>query len=248
MSKKTETKQRNVYNQGSMNVFDQLQPGIQASLLQDMALDPRQNKTFNMKLAEMMRQNNLLLQNNIEQSMLNNQVRGIPMSSGISGMQLGKFMRQASGANSNAIVQNWLAHEEARRRATGMAMGYQPLQIGQDTTQKTSGLGTWLPQVLGAGIMGGAALLTGGANLAGAGAKGGGIMAAGRALGSGANYFMNPSAANGFAFNQLRPEYSFGGVNTGSFSRMPTFNTNNPFVKNFQPAQALAYSFPLWAK
>jgi len=36
--------------------------------------------------------------------------------------------------------------------AGGLANQYRPLQTGQQTTQSTGGLGTWLPQVIGAGL------------------------------------------------------------------------------------------------
>lgn len=46
-------------------------------------------------------------------------------------------------------VQNALGMQQF---AGGLANSYRPLQTGQNTTQSTGGLGTWLPQVAGMGL------------------------------------------------------------------------------------------------
>lgn len=72
-------------------------------------------------------------------------------------------VRQA-GYNTSGLRQNayWNALNStvgSQLNATGMAANYRPLQTGQ--TQTTSGLGSWLPQVLGAGLSMGAAAING---------------------------------------------------------------------------------------
>lgn len=62
-------------------------------------------------------------------------------------------------------VQNALGMQQF---AGGLANSYRPLQTGQQTTQSTSGLGTWLPQVAGMGLsalMGMPGLGGGGSNI-----------------------------------------------------------------------------------
>ena len=69
-------------------------------------------------------------------------------------------------------VQNALGMQQF---AGGVASQYRPLQTGSNQTQSTSGLGTWLPQVLGAG-MGIAGMAMGMPGLGGSKGGGGGSM------------------------------------------------------------------------
>lgn len=78
-----------------------------------------------------------------------------------------KAARATTNLKSNAFMQNLLASEEIRRWATSGALNYQPLETGQTTTEKKSGLGTWLPQALAIGTSVALAPFTGGASLAG---------------------------------------------------------------------------------
>jgi hypothetical protein len=74
---------------------------------------------------------------------------------------------QTSGLKQNAY---WSALQNAvgtQLSATGQAAGYQPLKTGQ--TQTTSGLGTWLPQLLGAGLGAVSGGLLGGGGMTGLG-------------------------------------------------------------------------------
>lgn len=76
--------------------------------------------------------------------------------------QIAKQGRATSGQQSDAFTQLLLGAEGNRRWAGGAAAGYSPLATGQTghSTEKTSGLGTWLPQLAGAGL----GFLTGGAS------------------------------------------------------------------------------------
>lgn len=71
---------------------------------------------------------------------------------------------QTSGAQQGAYWNALNSTVNSQLGAASTAAGYRPLQTGQ--TQKTSGLGSWLPQVVGAGLNLGLAGLTGGASAA----------------------------------------------------------------------------------
>lgn len=75
---------------------------------------------------------------------------------------------QAMAAGGN--VQNVLAALQRQMAATGMGMSYSPQLTGQSgnfsQSSTQSGLGTWLPQLLGAGLSAGMGAMTGGASTA----------------------------------------------------------------------------------
>jgi len=99
-------------------------------------------------------------------------------ASGLSG-QAGAGWLQAQGAQtgranqsmlSQANIANVMNAMNRQMGATGMGMSYSPLMTGENSTGSSSttksGLGTWLPQLLGAGVSGLMAMGTGGASLA----------------------------------------------------------------------------------
>jgi hypothetical protein len=87
-----------------------------------------------------------------------------------------------------APMQNALGMQQ---NAMGLAENYRPLQTGQNQTQSTGGLGTWLPQLMGAAV-GGLTGMGGLGSLFGGGGGGGGQYA-----GAG----MMPSAPQAQMFN-----------------------------------------------
>jgi len=112
---------------------------------------------------------------------------------------------QTSGLKQNAY---WSALQSAvgtQLGATGQAAGYQPLKTGQ--TQTTSGLGTWLPQLLGAGL--GAAS---GGLLGGGGGGGGGL---GNPFFGSSATFPGMSGMAGVTPGQLSG-YGMGGMNAAA--------------------------------
>jgi len=60
---------------------------------------------------------------------------------------------------------------QMRQSAIGMAGQYRPLQTGQTQTQQVSGLGSWLPQVVGAGLGAAGAFFGGGMGGSGGGSS-----------------------------------------------------------------------------
>ena len=71
-----------------------------------------------------------------------------------------RMERQISGESSRNYTDLLLGFEDKRLQASSQAAGFQPLRTGEtatgssnsNTIEQTSGLGTWLPQLLAAGI------------------------------------------------------------------------------------------------
>lgn len=82
--------------------------------------------------------------------------------------QLARNSRAVGAMQGNAFL-NTLFQSDARRLGAAQSlMAYQPLQTGShsNAVEQTSGLGTWLPQLAGAGLSAAMAFGTGGASLA----------------------------------------------------------------------------------
>lgn len=79
---------------------------------------------------------------------------------------LARNSRSVGSMQSNSFLQSQMAASQMQMQGIQMAEGYKPLQTGGTQTQQTSGLGTWLPQAVGAGLSIAAAIPTGGASLA----------------------------------------------------------------------------------
>jgi len=135
-----------------------------------------------------------------------------------SGMQYGGFMNAVNQAQSD----RWNA------ASLGSSLFSNPLQTGQQNVQKTSGLGTWLPQVVGGALAIGAAPFTGGASLAGLGS----LMGKGAGMDSG-----------------YTPSGAFGGGSPTGYGGFNNYLSNNPGFGVWQPNLGTmpqgASSFPM---
>jgi spore coat protein U-like protein len=172
MSTKKETKTVNQYNSGSMNAFNALTPAVQQNWLNDMQLDFTKSKTFNLALQQGVgaaAAGGQRMVQNLGQNLLAGGFAGANLG-GVQLAQLAKIGRATSANQSNVFLQNALHYDQMRRQTAAIAGNYKPLQTGQTTTEKTSGLGTWLPQVIGGGLQAAMAFGTGGASLAASGA------------------------------------------------------------------------------
>lgn len=190
MSTKKTSETKNTYNPAAMGTFNALQPGIQSNLQDDMQLDPTKSNVFNLMLGQSMGAANQLGLKNIQNTIGRVNASGFGEGSPFAQSQTDKAMRMNSGLQAQAFIQNLFAADQRRQNATTRAMGYQPLQTGQNNVTTTSGLGTWLPQVAGMGLSAAMGGLGGG--LFGA-MKGGG---AGGASGGGG--FSMPSSLGGW--------------------------------------------------
>lgn len=157
MSTKKQTTQTNTnsYNQQSMNAFNTLQSPLQQNLLQYMK-NPLQSGFFNLRLQQSTNAANQLGQQGAAQ-IANNAI-----AAGFGGGNLNAFSQAMLAQNARAtsankaqgFIQNLLGQEQLRQNAMSMAGGYKPLQTGStmNQTETTGGLGTWLPQLVGAGL------------------------------------------------------------------------------------------------
>lgn len=127
-----------------------------------------------------------------------------------------QIMRANSGNQATMLNSLLSQYGTQRLQAAGMANALQPLNTGQTgnssgtSTSQTSGLGTWLPQVLGAAVGGVASAATGGL-------MGGGGTSSGAGYGSGNNNI-----------------YPTGGVGGGTFQMGVPYNPTNSYLSGYQ--------------
>lgn len=159
----------NAYNPAAMSQFNLLQPAIGANLLRGMNSDALRNmfmQQANIGIGQIGNRMNSNLFANARTS-------GFQLNNPFMQAALARNNRAIGGMQGNAFLNSLFQSEDLKRAYTGMAMGYQPLQTGGTTNAKshsieqTSGLGTWLPQVIGAGVSGAMGLATGGASFLG---------------------------------------------------------------------------------
>lgn len=170
------TDQSAKFDPSSMQQFQGMQPGI-ADTLKGYMQNPFGNPFFQTQQQMGTRQAQNLGQTSMSNILRNLQASGF--GGGASSPFAMEMMQNQGRANSGLQaqlgflnpVQNALGMQQW---ATGAAENYRPLQTGQNTTEKTGGLGTWLPQVLGGAAAIGLAPFTGGASLAGLGGAMGG--------------------------------------------------------------------------
>jgi hypothetical protein len=198
MSKKTERTSTIQYDPTSMNTFTQLQSPF-AGYVTDALKNPFMSEAFKARV-EMGNKQALSLGDRYKNNLLQNPFLLTSNPSAFTASQLAKAGRATGTLQANSFLQNLVAQEGIRQNAAQMAYGYKPLQTGEKMTEKVSGTGTWLPQLLGAGLQAGLAFATGGASLAplasaSAAANGASHIASG--MGSAfSNAFMQPAYEN----------------------------------------------------
>ena len=171
--KETTSKQETQFDPGSRGVFNALQPGIQGVLQQFMS-DPLTASYFLKQLGMANQQISQLGQRNVGNLLANMRTGGFGGGNMNAFQQsaLARTGRATSGMQSNAFNNLLMNANQMRLGATQQAQGYNPLVTGgtSQSTERTSGLGTWLPQVIGAGLGMASGAMGGGAG----GAFGGG--------------------------------------------------------------------------
>lgn len=148
------TNSSGVFNQQSMGQYNQLQSGI-GSNLQDFMSNPLQSSFFNTQL-QMAQRGNMNRQSAQNQMVNQNATVG-----GFTGntpaflqSQMANNARTASANNSSSFNNLLLGANQLRFGATQSAMGYRPMQTGNNTTQSQGGVGSWLAPIAAAGIGG----------------------------------------------------------------------------------------------
>jgi hypothetical protein len=152
------------------------------------------------------------------QSIMKTSGMGGTAGQGFLGAQQAQMGRANASMMSQANLSNVMNAFQRQMQATGMGMSFSPQLTGSTGTSSTGGLGTWLPQLLGAGL-----------GMAGGAMTGGASTAAGAAAGSA------PSLTGGMNINQLMQ----GGTSpfSGGWNN-PMGMTGSPNILSFmQPGQ-----------
>lgn len=171
MSTKQETQSQNTlnYDKGSKSNYDSL-TGAGTNVLSSYMNNPFGNAFYRMGLGQSQAGATAQGSNNMSALMSQMKTSGFAGNGGNAFQmgQMGKIGRSNSSMMANANTSNVMSALQRQMTATGMGMSFNPLLSGTSgtQTQTTSGLGTWLPQLLGAA--GGAAMgmATGGASTA----------------------------------------------------------------------------------
>lgn len=214
MSTKQQTTTTNAYNNAAMGTYNMFQGAIGNNLMQ-MVNNPLGNSFFKNQLAQQMGVSNQIGQRNNSNALRNMRTGGGVLSNagGFAAGMLNRNNLTNSMMQGNAF--NTALNSALQSRNTGLMsmQAYQPLQTGQNSTQTTSGLGTWLPQLAGAALS---------AAMPGIGSMmGGGSFASGYKSGGGGGY----SPASG------------GGGSMASYAG--SISTPNMFMQNNYPGAGL---------
>ncbi len=193
--------QKVAFDPASMKAFQGLQPAF-ANLLLQYLNEPARKTQEQLRIGQgeyaigqaFGRQQENLVQNALALGMPSAVAPGYFQS------QLARSGRARAGASAQNVIQNKFFTDRSAQALLPLAAAYRPLQTGGSfqsqgtTTAKTSGLGTWLPQVASAAIGAAAGAATGGA------AGGGGFTGTGQMT-------ANPASWPGGLFGQPAPPY-----------------------------------------
>lgn len=219
---KTETKksgeQKTTFDPAGLKGYQQLQNPLVQGILQYLDDTARQTQE-QLRIGQGERAIGTAFGSQFQNLTQNALALGMPSASapGYFQSQIARLGRARAGASAQNVIQNKFFTDRSRQEMIRTGMQFRPLQTGgtfqtQGTsTQRTSGLGTWLPQLAGAAIGAAGAFATGGASLA-AGAGGGGGFSGSQALGA-IPFQQNiwQPAANNPLFGQPYQGFNFGG-------------------------------------
>jgi len=222
VSTKTTTKtkqsgsQKTTFDPASMKAFQGLQPTFANALMQ--YLDDSARMTHEqLRIGQGERAIGQAFGRQRENLAQNALALGMPSSvaPGYFQSQLARSGRAQAGASAQNVIQNKFFTDQSVQNLLPLAAAYRPLQTGGSfqsqgtSTQRTSGLGTWLPQLAGAAIGAAAGAAGGGGGGAAIGAGGG--FSQSQALGSlpSQQNIWQPQANNPL-FGNPYPAYNFG--------------------------------------
>ena len=153
MGTKNVTQSTNAYNGSAMNNYNMFQGSIGNNLMQ-MVNNPLGNSFFKNQLAQQQGVNNQIGQRSNANLFQNLRAGGgiLSNSGGFAAGALGRNQQTNNMMQGNAF--NTALNNALQTRNTGLMsmQAYQPLQTGSTSTNTTSGLGTWLPQLAGAAL------------------------------------------------------------------------------------------------
>lgn len=197
MSKKTTSS-----TQGTQSTAFQFDPGSMAQYQQNLAAwgpqarafatNPYGNQQFQEESA--MGQDNAARMGSRNMANLrgNAAAMGYSTNGGMFNSLLAQSGRATSGMQANAFRGAVGSANQRQMQSMGMLASFQPLMTGsnsnfsQNSQQQQSGLGTWLPQLIGAGVGAGVSAFTGGGGMtpsSGASSSGSGVGATGSGMG-----------------------------------------------------------------
>lgn len=216
MSTKTTDTNNINYDPGAMGVYSGLQPSIGGTLNQFMQ-NPLTSTFFNQRVGMGANQINAMGATQMQNLLSNFRTSGMGGNTTNPFLQsmIARQGRATSGLLSNNFMNQLFNANQMQLGATGMAQAYNPLMTGSKSTQQQSGLGTWLPQLL--GTLGGAAMggLTGGMG----GSVMGSLMSPGGSFGSATP----PSLSSVGAFPAGAGPFGVSTFPPGIFAGMPGF-------------------------
>jgi hypothetical protein len=171
MSTKKTSTTTNQYDAGSKSRYDQWQTQMMP-ILSQLFQNPTGSPFFNFNLGQQTRAATQVGGRNTSNALLNFDRSGIGGGTGGGGAKqsllagLGRYgsslqFQGFSNAMNQAQSDRWNA------ASLGQAMNASPLQTGQTNVSKTGGLGTWLPQTIGAVLTGGLSFLSNGGGFGG---------------------------------------------------------------------------------
>lgn len=142
------------YDPASKNIYGSL-TGAGGGVLNQYMVNPFNNPFFNIGTGQAQRGAQQMGANAIQALMQNQKVSGLSgqAGQGFQQAQLGRIGRSTLSMGAQGNMANVMAALNRQMQATGMGMSFQPLLTGEkgqsQSVQQTSGLGTWLPQLLG---------------------------------------------------------------------------------------------------
>lgn len=208
MSQKQQTTDQ--FDPASMDAYHQLL-GKSSGVLQDYMSDPFKSTFFNQMLG--MGQANIGQQNQTSLNQLTRNAQAMG-GGGNSNPYLQSLMAQqgrGASAQQSGLFGNLLNNaNQSRMWATQQAAGFKPLQTG--STQQTSGLGSWLPQLIGAGLGVAGGIASGGISGLGKGIMSGTMGAMNAAM----SPMKSPFLQGGFNMPSNMPPPNVGGGMPGS--------------------------------
>jgi hypothetical protein len=155
MSQKRQSTYQNNYSQPAMQTYQGLQPQATQSMQDDMG-DPSQNPFLQQQQSMVGQSINQLGQSSNQQIQQSLASTGQGNNGALSLYLQRKSQMNTQGQQSDASNNLLLEASNLRNNAISGSMSYNPLQTGGQQAQTTSGLGTWLPQLVGAGLQAGA--------------------------------------------------------------------------------------------
>lgn len=207
---------------GNQTTAFQFDPGSMAQYQQNLATwgpkardfvnNPYQNASFQMESA--IGQNNAakLGARNMANLRGNAAAMGYNTSGGMFNSLLASSTRATSGMQSDAFRQSVMNANQRQMQSMGMLASFQPLMTGsssnfnQTSQQQQSGLGTWLPQLISAGIGAAGSAFTGMPMMNSGGASAKTIGTAPSGVGQGMGNVMNGvGAVTGYGYGSQGP-------------------------------------------